>query len=149
MSWLRITEAHILTKMTATELSSFRVADLAAGQTDPIEDAIDTVSNTVRGHVKAWSANILDAAGTVPKELLGAALDLLVIEIQTRAGGMLIDLSDTRKTAAANALALLGRVAAGKFALEDPDSGTTGIAAPRPHVTVRETQMHHSAQEGI
>jgi hypothetical protein len=149
MSWLRITEAQILTKMTATELSSFRASDLAAGQTDPIEDAIDTVTDKVRGHVAAWHANTLGAAGTIPKELLGAALDLLVLEIQTRAGGMLIDLGDTRKTAAASAEALLGRVAVGKYAIENTDTGVTGVAAPRPHISEKTTRMDRSKQEGI
>jgi len=149
MAWLTITEAHIATKMTATELSAFREADLVAGQPDLIADAIETVTNKVRGHVAAWADNTLGAEGTIPKELLGAALDLLVLEIQTRAGGMLIDLSETRKTAADKADQLLGRVAIGKFAIEDPDTGVTGIPRPTPHISERDTKLHKAYQEGI
>ena len=149
MAWARITEADLLTKISGDELETFRATALGSGQVDPVEPAITTVTNLVRGHVRANPVNTLGAEGTIPKELLGPALDLLVIEIQKRCAGLLIDLSDTRKRAADTAMNILSRVASKQFAIENPETHETGITKPKPSITQKTTQLSAAQQNGI
>jgi hypothetical protein len=149
MAWARITEADLLTKISGDELESFRATALASGQVDPVEPSITIVTDLVRGHVRAYTVNTLGAEGTIPKELLGPALDLLVVEIQKRCAGVLLDLGETRKTALQTAMSILGRVANGTFAIEHPTTETTGITRPRPAITEKTASLSAAKQAGI
>lgn len=122
MGWRAITDSDINTRLSASELASIRAQ--AARGTDPVADSVALVSERVRGHVAAHSANTLGPAGTVPERLIGAAVSLLVVELYSRTAGLLIDLSETRKKAAESADRLLMAVSRGEFAVERPESGT-------------------------
>ena len=134
MSWNAITESDLLTRISGPELDGLRSAALGTGQDDPIDDAIDQVTGYVRGRIAANPTNTLGTAGTIPQSLLGAALDILVIEVSQRAAGTLIDPSNVRRDAANEARRLLADVASGKFSI-DETSGTgsqTGTGVTRP-----------------
>jgi hypothetical protein len=135
MSWLAITEDHLLTRVSGAELDALRDAALAVGQDDPIAEIIATVTREVRGYVKACASNSLGADGMIPDELLGAALDRIVWEIMKRPAATIIDADSARKDANAAAIALFKDVAACRFELEQPDGATaanTGTAAINP-----------------
>ncbi len=122
MAWRALTASDINTQLSATELASIRAQ--AASGTDPVSDSSALVAERVRGYVAAHPSNRLGAAGTLPERLIGAAVALLVLELYGRTAGLLIDLNDTRKKAAESAVTLLRDVAAGRFAVELPESGT-------------------------
>jgi len=143
MSWRIITEADVLTKLSSPELEAFRSAAIAGGQADPITSAIDNVTDLVRGYVASNNKNTLDTStDTIPERLIPSAVDILVVDIPARAAGTQIDPDDVRYKAKVAAIKLLEQVAAGKFSIEDPVSGsesaTSGatIVNPRtPRVT--------------
>lgn len=117
MAWREITETDILTKLSKNELDTVKAA---APNGDPVPGAIRMVSDRVRGSIAAHAANVMGAEGTIPERLMEAAVSLLVVQLYSANGGMLIDLNDTRAEAAKSAERQLERVADGKFAVELP-----------------------------
>lgn len=151
MSWRVLTEADVLTKLSSPELEAFREAAVALEQADPITTAITSVTSLVRGYVGSNSKNDLDVAtDTVPVRLIPAAVDILVVDIPARAGGMQIDPDDARAKSKAQAIKLLERVADGKFSIDDPVSGNESSAAVTPSYTpTRVRRYDRSNQDGI
>jgi hypothetical protein len=149
MAWSAITEANVLTRISGDELAAYRAAALGSGQADPVAPAIEQVTNLVRGRIGACRANTLGPAGTVPETLLGTALDLVVIEIIKRLPGVSIDAP--RETAKNDALRLLEDVAACRFVVEEPSTGTTEkYPGQTPTYTeTRTSQYNRSRQDGI
>ena len=127
MSWITITEAHLLTAMNSEELEAIRAAALAVGQPDPVQPTFDQVTNQVRGYL--GSRYQLGAEGTISDKVLSAALDILVVRIPQRVGQ---DPSDGRKDLKDDAIRYLERVSDGKIDIEEPlipateTSGSTG-----------------------
>jgi len=97
--WRALTENDLKTGLSGTELSRFRSAALADGQADPIQDVIDSVTDLVRGYIAANRENILGPDGTLPEKLVRPAVDYLVIEVQKRVAGVVIDPKSARKDA--------------------------------------------------
>lgn len=121
MSWITITPELILGKFAGAEDEAARSAALATGQADPVPDLIEQITREVRGYVAACGRNQLGPAGTIPDELLGAALNRLRFEMAGRLpGGSLMD--EDRRTANANALSMLRDVAACRIAVVQPDT---------------------------
>lgn len=107
--WLDITETHIRTRLSSTELTAFRQAAQVPGDADPITGTIDIVTAYVRGCVAACPRNSLASTG-IPGVLLDAALDLIVVRVMQRAHGAVVDVDGTRKGGAERAEALLRQV---------------------------------------
>ena len=126
MSWRLITEDDILTRLSGVELDAYRNAVLDPAQPDPIADATDQVTSRVRGAVAV--KYLLGDSGTIPESLLGPALDILIIDIMSRAGGMITDPDDMRRKKYDDALVLLKAIASGGYAVED----ATGIGYQKP-----------------
>lgn len=150
MAWRAITEADVTTRLSGPELEGFRGAALAEGQEDPVASIISQVTANVRGYVAGCQRNRLGAAGTIPESLLGEAIDLILIEIQNRAAGMLIDPEDVRKRKMERAERKLRDVAACAFAIEQPETATTetfGGVTPLSTRPVRE--FDNASQDGI
>jgi hypothetical protein len=147
MAWIAITEALVLTRISGAELEGFRAAALGSGQADPVQPAIDQVTNLVRGYVAACASNVLGDDGKIPDKLLGAALDMLVIDIPKRAAGIVLDPTDERAKAYTRAVRLLERVADCKFAIDDPTTGET--STPTPSFSGRDRKFTHETEEGI
>lgn len=124
MAWREITEADLLTRISGSELDSLREAALGDGQSDPVSSVIIQITNQVRGYVAACDDNVLGDADTVPESLLGVSLDLILIEIQTRVAGVMIDPEGIREEKMKSAMKILRDVAACKFKVELPDGET-------------------------
>ena len=150
MAWRAVTEDDLLTRMSGDELAALRESSLGTGQSDPVSEHIDQVTEMVRGYIAAHSANTLGESGTLPERLIRPACDILVMDVSTRSGGILIDISDTRKTAHDNAVRLLEQVAQGNYAVEQPETaGDDSEAAPSPSLYDRTRNFERTDQEGI
>jgi len=151
MAWRSIAEADILAKMSAPELEGFRISAIAGGQADPITAAIAQVTDLVRGYVASNPKNELDTdTDTIPARLIPPAVDILVVDIPARAAGTQIDPEDARSKAKAQAIRLFEQVAAGKYSIEDPVSGTEGNASVTPSYTPTRTRRHtRETMDGI
>lgn len=150
MSWRAITEADLVTRLSGDELEAFRGTALAEGQPDPVAQIFTQVTDQICGYVKGCASNRLGPAGTIPTSLLGTAIDLVLIEIQARAAGMLIDPEDVRKEKARAAERRLNDVAACRFAIEKPETETTeqfGAVTPAASTPCR--QFDRRSQDGI
>jgi hypothetical protein len=136
--WREITEDDLLNQISGAEIEALRSAVLGMGQSDPVQPAIDQVVAEVRGYITANQANSLDAdPAKIPDRLIGAAVSLIIIQIMTRAGGMMIDPESARSKRADESRRLLRDVAAGKFSITDPDSGAENSATVAPRYTPR------------
>jgi hypothetical protein len=147
MAWRAITEDDVLTRISGAELAALRAAALGEDQEDPVDDVLTQITNMVRGYCAARASNAMGASGTIPEVLLGAALDLIVVEISKRAAGTLIDPEGTREEAVRNALRLLERVADGKFSVDDDGEdgtyqGTSGGASTAAEPASRFDRAH-------
>lgn len=146
MSWLAITEAHLLQHISGAELEALRAAALADGQADPVQPSIDQVTAQVRGYVAACRANTLDSdTDAIPDRLLAAACAMVVAVIIGRIPGY--ELDEKKKSALDEARRLMRDVAACTFAIEDPTTGSE--SAPSPAITPRTRQFDRSSQDGI
>ena len=125
MSWRKITEADLLTQISGTELEALRGVVLADGQADPVQPSIDAITSKVRGFVAGNIRNDLDAdPAKIPDRLIDAAVSLIIIQIMNRAGGTMIDPNGSRQKSADEANRLFRDVAAAKFSITDPVTGT-------------------------
>ncbi|MDD2241312.1 MAG: hypothetical protein PHI93_11750 [Kiritimatiellae bacterium] len=150
MTWRRITEADILSRMSDTELTTFRSLLLGDNQEDPIDYYVDQITDLARGSIAGNAANSLGAAGTIPQKLIGPCVDLIVIEIMKRCGGVLVDPNDARKEAARTAMQILQRVEKGLFAIEEPDEVSDEvIGSPSPSISARPPRFKRYQQDGI
>jgi hypothetical protein len=149
MAWITITDAAILGKSAGAEVDAARSAALAIGQTDPVPGLVEQIVREVRGYVAACKDNKLGPAGTIPDELLGAALNRLRFECATRLpGGALLD--EDRRAANRDAIAMLRDAGACRIVLEQPDTPSTEILAsqPSPRWKARGPQFSRRQQDG-
>lgn len=107
--WLEITEDHIKTRLSSTELTAFRQSAQVPGDTDSVAVIIDIVTSYVRGSVAACPRNSLAVSG-IPSVLLDAALDMIVARIMQRAHGAIVDMDGSRKSGAERAETLMRQV---------------------------------------
>jgi len=132
MPWIPITEEDLTTVISGPELEGLREAALADGQVDPVPAIMMRVINRIRGDVATSGKYDLDDNPTyIPDRLLDAALSIILMRFMSRPAAAIIDdENQTRAKAAASAEKLLERVAAGNYAIEDPDTGeeTSGSA---------------------
>lgn len=150
MAWRAITETDLVTRISGPELEGFREAALADDQADPVADVLAQIATDIRGYVAACKQNTVGPEGTIPESLLGTALDLIVIEIQTRAAGILIDPEDVRKRKMERAERRLRDVAACKFAIEQPEEQTEETFGGQGPASSAPTRLFdHDDQDGI
>lgn len=148
MAWITPTETHLLTRMSGAELDAFRAAALGTGQADPIADQLAHTVEMARGYIAGCRQNVLGPEGTVPEKLLGAVLDLTVVEVEKRAAGSMIDPQGVRQTASREAMTILRDVAACRFVIEKPAEETTEEQMiPTPSITARARRFR--SQDGI
>lgn len=132
MPWITLTEAHLLEALTATELSSLRTLQLAAGQTDPLPDVLARATAEVQGYV--GTRYPVGQAGTVPDQLLSSAIAIARWRLIGRLPAKILATENRRKEYE-DAIAQLRDVAAGKFALAVATDPAT--EQPRPQATGR------------
>lgn len=127
MPWITMDESRVRSRLSAPELAALKSVALQAGQTSPLPDVIASVTQAVRGYVEAWAANRLGAGATIPSRLESAASALIRFELATRLPVASLLTDDRRKEYDA-ALQLLRDVAAGRFAVDVPDTISTEAA---------------------
>ena len=110
MAWINITEADVLTVINSPKLEGIRTAALAEGQPDPVQPAIDQITNMVRGYL--GRRYTLGPIGTISDKVLAAALDIIAVRIPQRVGE---DASDGREDLKDDAIKYLEHVANGKM----------------------------------
>ena len=146
--WVQVTEQALLTRISGAELNGFRSAALASGQADPIAPVIAQVTETVRGYIAGCRQNVLGPEGTIPEKLVGPTVDLIVIEVEKRAGGTLIDPQGARQSAAREAMSILRDVAGCRFVIEAPEEKTEEKQmVPKPTIKARKPRFRE--QRGI
>jgi hypothetical protein len=146
MSWVVLTEAHLLKHISGDELTALRAAALAAGQADPVQPSIAEVTAEVLGRVAACRSNTLDADSTkIPDRLIGAACAKVVAVIIGRIPGYELDAKKVRALESADRL--LRDVASCDFAIDDPATGDE--SAPSPAITARTKNFDRASQDGI
>jgi len=147
MAWITPAESDVLTVLSETELATYRAAALASGQSDPLAPTLAQVVDLVRGYVGAYRPNTLGEPGTIPQKLLAPALDLVAVRLPQRVG---VSPKDVRQQAAASAVRLLERVAAGEFNIEEPVDATDEItSAPSPTITAHHRRFSWREEEGV
>jgi hypothetical protein len=122
MAWRSITEKDLLTRISAGELQSIRTRAEAEDMGDIIAQSVTNVTEKIRGFVAGNSSNAIDAApDTIPSNLIDAAVAILVVDIYSRSGGILVDINETRTKASDSAERTLREAASGSFAVSKPE----------------------------
>lgn len=116
MSWIPFTSEHIDESLAAAELSALRTLQLVPGQANPVDEAITRTTYEVRGYVAAYHGTAVGQPGTIPEELLSAAIAIARWRIIGRLPVKTLA-SDNRRKEYEDAIAQLRDVATGKFAI--------------------------------
>jgi len=128
MAWVVIAEGDVQTRMTDTELTKYNSIGLASGQTasDVLSAVISDVTELVRGYIKACPRNGIDSvANTLPTVLHSPALDIIIVELMKRVGGVVTDDSEVRIAAYNSAMSLMDKVSNCRFGIPKPDTEST------------------------
>lgn len=148
MSWISVTVADIATRLADPELDAARNALVAAG--DPLPDIVSAVVAEVRGYVGACRTNRLGPAGTIPDELLNAALALIRGRLLSRLPVTSLD-TDARRKEVDSAERLLREVAACRFVVSlpaEPAPAGDIPAPPRPSWSARPREFSRRQTDG-
>lgn len=127
--WITLTEADVLTRLAGPELAALKSAATAAGQTNPLPEVTAQIVREVRGYVAAGRQVELGVEGTIPDELLSAALSRVRFELATRLPVASL-LTDARREANRDAVTLLGRVSRAEFLVVPPPPDEASEAQP-------------------
>lgn len=152
MSWIALTEADVQTRMTDTELAKYKAIGLASGQTTLVADVLVEVQEMVRGYVAGCERNTLEEGVKIPVKLKSSALDIAVMELMKRCGGVITDVDDQRAESYNRAITLLERVSECRFAVSDPtdpeDEGQAdarGYYGYKKHVSINNLTVETSS----
>ena len=151
MSWTTLTDAHIASVLSISELAQIRTALEAEDATDPVATAAARIVQRIRGDVAASGKYALSAVTTtIPDRLVDAACALLVGAFLAHPeSGVIDNEAKTRADAVKSAERLLERVARGEYAIEDPDSGSDAKASPVSTVTYNERDFTRAKMKGL
>lgn len=119
MSWITLTEAHVVAKLSGPEIAAMKTAALQAAQANPLTEIIAQVVGEIRGYVGACANNTLGDGETIPSELTGAAVSRVRYELATRLPVPSL-LTEARIAANAAAITQLRDTAACRFAIVAP-----------------------------
>lgn len=148
MSWVAVTEANVITKLSGPEIAAMKSVALQAAQTNPLPEIITQVIREVRGYVAACARNTLGDGVTLPDELLGAAVSRIRYELATRLPVPSL-LTEDRRAANRDAIELFRDVAACRFQIAGPDTATSEtIASNSPKWSGRDRTYGRDQQDG-
>ena len=151
MTWIILSEEHLLTQLTGTELDLIKTTLLADGQADPVPETLVHVTNEARGYV-AGGGITLGAAQTVPDRIVNHVIARAVVILIDRVPTLIstLDPEESRRKRSTEALAILRDVQSGKFSITDPDSDKESSEAATPTYTpTRSRRYTRSSQDGI
>lgn len=135
--WITLTVEDFFDRLTAAEVNTLRTTQVEAGQEDPAAEALRRAINEARGYLGARPGATMGPDGTIPAQVEGPVMDLARYRLCSRlavgrVGSTL--LTEAREQEYKDALRLLRDVAAGKYAVEDPEtSGDDLGSAGTPH----------------
>jgi hypothetical protein len=128
--WITISPTDLYDYLAAEQAEALRSAALGAGQNDPLPTLIADVVARIRAEIAGCAANTLSpAADSIPAELRGAALALIVEAAEVRLPSL--ELSDDQVRLANAARALLKRVADGDLRMTYAASGAGNVVVGR------------------
>ena len=114
--WIVLDASHLTQGLSAAELTALRTQQLVPNQVDPVPEVLMRVTFEVRGYVAANAGRQVGEPGTIPEELLSAAIAVarwrLIGRLPVKALA-----TDSRRKEYEDAIALLRDVAAGRFAI--------------------------------
>lgn len=153
MSWIAIQPSDVVQKrLTAPEISAIQTKVLAPGQTDPIPEEIESVSNQVRGYVGNCVRNLpLAPKPLIPEKLKDAATALVVYNLCQRLPTSIL-LTPDRIRGYEDALTLLRAAAKCEFAIERPVVEDTQEIIGALHGSIHSTRCRnfgHGHEDGI
>jgi len=120
MSWIALTEAHVLTRLSELEKAAYEDAGESSPPADRLTGILEQVTALVRGKVASCDENLgkLGSAGTIPEECLWAAATIargsLAASLPLAEGE-----TDPRAEEARKAHQILDQVAACEIRIED------------------------------
>jgi hypothetical protein len=151
MSWRTITESDLKTALSPDELDLLRRA-LGAEASDTIAATINLLADELRGHISTGGSDVDATDYTLPSSLIGRAVQIAILRISTRAGGVLPDPKKLREKAHDAAEKFFAEVvAAGKFAIETPSTPSSAAvtnAPSGPSMTAKSLYIQKADQEG-
>lgn len=148
MAWSTVSSSTVKPRLSATELAALQSSDLPSGVTDALADLVTQVVDEVRGYVQSGGFT-LGAAGTLPSRLISAAISIIRYRLATRFPVKMLD-TEARQREYDDAQKLLDKVAAGKFAIEEPTTADTeSSGGPGPSFTDKTLSMNRTSQDGI
>lgn len=150
MSWIEVTEAKVIAKLSGPEIAAMKTAALQAAQANPLTEVISQVVLEIRGYVAGCSSNTLGEGATIPDELLGAAVSRIRYELATRLPVASL-LTEARQDANAAAITLLRDVAACRFKVVAPETAAEEQAGggKRPRIESPTRYFKDADQDGI
>jgi len=123
MSWIKPTRDDLTATVSAEEVDAFGdSADFA----DAVSGILSRTTNLVRGYVRAGGAKVPAEPGTIPPSLLAPAMDYAAFDLLKRFN---IPVSEDRRKARADAVALFEKVAERKISVEPADDAEVAAAA--------------------
>lgn len=116
-AWVKPTRDDLTATLNATEQDAYSASSSASGD-DPIEKLLLNTVRLVRGFVQASGTRLSKDESLIPASLLSPTMDYAAFDILKRID---IPISEDRRKARTDALAIFNRVADGHMAVEPPD----------------------------
>lgn len=149
MPWQIITETDVRDRLSGPELTAYKSAALATGQSNPLPGIIVQTVDEVRGYIAAAGTVALGEGSTVPSKLVSATVAIVRWRLITRLPINSAALLETRKQEHQDALRLLEQTATGKFLVEEPTTAAAEqISVPGPRWSARTRQFTRATQDG-
>jgi hypothetical protein len=121
-TWNTILTEDVYDYLAAEQVAALESEALGDDQEDPLPSVIEDVAQRIRAEVRANPSNVVDSTeNSIPPELRGAAMALIVEAAQARLP--VLEMTDDQVRLANAARALLKRVATGEIPI------TAGVEA--------------------
>jgi hypothetical protein len=152
MSWRTITESDLKTALSANELETLRRA-LGADAEDTVASTLQLLASEIRDYIATGGTDLDATAYTLPEGLIARAVQIAIVRLSTRAGGILPDPKGLRAKAADAAEKFFqDKVATGKAAVEEPATPATGAVSNKPagpSTTAKTLYLQKDDQDGV
>jgi hypothetical protein len=144
--WRAPTASDLHVCLMSDEVEGFQVASVTSGQ-DATQAAIDEAVGVFRAAIRSGGKNDLGAAGTLPQECIGPAMDRAAYKFLSRVGGKI---GETRAQLYRDSDAFRKECAAGTLLFAGPDEDDDdSTAAVGPSIAPRTPTLDRASQEGL
>ena len=146
--WLTLTASHLQSRIAAAEYNAFTAALISSGQSDPVPQLLNHVSERIRQAVRSGGKVALGAAGMIPASLIDCGLSIAKYRLFGRVSSMK-RFAELAKDDNDQALDELKAVAKGELVPEAPSTATEDAPTPQPNITERTSDFERGDQDGI